>query len=150
MALGIIGLFEAIEVTEDEGGDIPSDSVRRYSEKPRRLPTPVSLSVAPRRSRDRKISRLRSMMAKNKVSVDNRRPADLKANADGLMTSVNPRERPDWVRWPDTRRRYARDVRRKSRIVAEKALDIFNNSHLLRVEFGIERAQELMGICWTV
>jgi hypothetical protein len=45
------------------------------------------------------------MMAKNKVSVDNRRPADLKASADGLMTSVNPRERPDWVRWPDTRRR---------------------------------------------
>lgn len=39
----------------------------------------------------------------------------------------------------------ARDVRRKPWIVAEKALDIFNNSHLLRVEFGIERAQGVDG-----
>lgn len=98
MALSIIDLLEAIEIAEDEGQEIPSGNVWRYSAKPRRLPTPVSWSVVLMLSRERKISRLRNMMAKNKVSVDNRRPADLKASADGLMTSVKPKDLPDWVR----------------------------------------------------
>ena len=49
------------------------------------------------------MSRLRSMMAMTLVRELSRKVAEAKVSEAGLMTSVKPMERPDCMRWPETR-----------------------------------------------